>query len=144
MTAYFYLRLYTKLAWKATWQLVNRKADFLQNESILIDSHNESNRFESRIGMLYAVLAARGRIAAATCRITPRLTSTSQWAETWHNGLDLGLPGPDLQNIFRFIIRFRPIPRISRTVYRYFWAYPFLLFSSFFPTFFSFWFRAVG
>jgi len=26
---------------------------FLQNESILIDSHNESNRFESRIGMLY-------------------------------------------------------------------------------------------
>jgi len=33
---------------------VNRKADFfLQNESIRIDSHNESNRFESRIGMLY-------------------------------------------------------------------------------------------
>ena len=26
---------------------------FLQNESIRIDSHNESNRFESRIGMLY-------------------------------------------------------------------------------------------
>jgi len=25
---------------------------FLLNESILIDSHNESNRFESRIGML--------------------------------------------------------------------------------------------
>ena len=25
---------------------------FLQNESIEIDSHNESNRFESRIGML--------------------------------------------------------------------------------------------
>ena len=33
--------------------IVNRKADFLQNESIQIDSHNESNRFESRIGMLY-------------------------------------------------------------------------------------------
>jgi len=33
--------------------IVNRKADFLQNESIRIDSHNESNRFESRIGMLY-------------------------------------------------------------------------------------------
>ena len=30
------------------------KADFfLQNKSIRIDSHNESNRFESRIGMLY-------------------------------------------------------------------------------------------
>jgi len=27
---------------------------FLLNESILIDSHNESNRFESRIGMLYS------------------------------------------------------------------------------------------
>ena len=26
---------------------------FLQNESIRIDSDNESNRFESRIGMLY-------------------------------------------------------------------------------------------
>ena len=26
---------------------------FLQNESIRIDSYNESNRFESRIGMLY-------------------------------------------------------------------------------------------
>jgi len=26
---------------------------FLQNESIRIDSHNEWNRFESRIGMLY-------------------------------------------------------------------------------------------
>ena len=26
---------------------------FLLNESIRIDSHNESNRFESRIGMLY-------------------------------------------------------------------------------------------
>ena len=29
---------------------------FLQNESIRIDSHNESNRFESRIGMLYSRL----------------------------------------------------------------------------------------
>jgi len=28
---------------------------FLLNESIRIDSHNESNRFESRIGMLYRV-----------------------------------------------------------------------------------------
>jgi len=36
--------------------IVNRKADFLRNESILIDSHNESNRFESRIGMLYSLL----------------------------------------------------------------------------------------
>ena len=31
------------------------KADFLLNESIRIDSHNESNRFESRIGMLYYI-----------------------------------------------------------------------------------------
>jgi len=38
---------------KTARQLVNRKADFfLQNESIQIDSHNELNRFESRIGML--------------------------------------------------------------------------------------------
>ena len=29
---------------------------FLLNESIGIDSHNESNRFESRIGMLYTPL----------------------------------------------------------------------------------------
>ena len=29
---------------------------FLQNESIRIDSHNESNRFESRIGMLYCTV----------------------------------------------------------------------------------------
>jgi len=29
---------------------------FLQNESIRIDSHNESNRFKSRIGMLYKLL----------------------------------------------------------------------------------------
>jgi len=29
---------------------------FLQNESIRIDSHNESNRFESQIGMLYYLL----------------------------------------------------------------------------------------
>jgi len=28
---------------------------FLQNESIRNDSHNESNRFESRIGMLYTI-----------------------------------------------------------------------------------------
>jgi len=28
---------------------------FLQNESIRIDSHNESNRIESRIGMLYCM-----------------------------------------------------------------------------------------
>jgi len=32
---------------KTTWQLVNRKADFLLNESIRIDSHNESNRIDS-------------------------------------------------------------------------------------------------
>ena len=32
---------------KTAWQLVNRKADFLQNESIRIDSHNESNRIDS-------------------------------------------------------------------------------------------------
>ena len=32
---------------------MNQKADFLQNESIRIDSHNESNWFKSRIGMLY-------------------------------------------------------------------------------------------
>jgi len=32
---------------KTAWQLVNRKADFLQNESIWIDSHNESNRIDS-------------------------------------------------------------------------------------------------
>ena len=38
---------------KTARQVVNRKVDFLQNESILIDSHNESNRLESRIGMLY-------------------------------------------------------------------------------------------
>jgi len=43
---------------------VNRKADFfLQNESIRIDSHNESNRFESRIGMLYPlVVEAPGQL----------------------------------------------------------------------------------
>jgi len=32
---------------KTAWQLVNRKADYLQNESIRIDSHNESNRIDS-------------------------------------------------------------------------------------------------
>ena len=32
---------------KTARQLVNRKADFLQNESIRIDSHNESNRIYS-------------------------------------------------------------------------------------------------
>ena len=32
---------------KTAWQLVNRKADFLQNESIRIDLHNESNRIDS-------------------------------------------------------------------------------------------------
>ena len=48
---------------------------FLQNESIRIDSHNESNRFESRIGMLYCNATSRqristkGRIAAAL--VTP-------------------------------------------------------------------------
>jgi len=41
---------------KTACQLVNRKADFLLNESIRIDSHNESNRFESRIGMLYCAI----------------------------------------------------------------------------------------
>ena len=30
---------------------------FLLNESIQIDSHNESNQFESQIGMLYYVRA---------------------------------------------------------------------------------------
>ena len=41
---------------KTAWQLVNRNADFFsENESIRIDSLNESNRFESRIGMLYSV-----------------------------------------------------------------------------------------
>jgi len=30
-----------------SWQLVNRKADFLLSESIRIDSHNESNRIDS-------------------------------------------------------------------------------------------------
>jgi len=34
---------------------VNRKADFLQNESIRIDSYKESNRFESQIGILYCL-----------------------------------------------------------------------------------------
>jgi len=38
------------LVQKTAWQLVNRKADFFTKR---IDSHNESNRFESRIGMLY-------------------------------------------------------------------------------------------
>jgi len=38
---------------------VNQKADFLLNESIRIDSHNESNRFESRIGMLQAQASHR-------------------------------------------------------------------------------------
>jgi len=42
---------------------------FLQNESIRIDSHKESNRFESRIGMLY-------RAAAAPGSATPELDST--------------------------------------------------------------------
>jgi len=32
---------------KTALQLVNRKADFLQNESIRIDSHKESNRIDS-------------------------------------------------------------------------------------------------
>jgi len=32
---------------KTARQLVNRKADFLQNESIRIDSHNESNLIDS-------------------------------------------------------------------------------------------------
>ena len=32
---------------KTAWQLVNRKADFLLNESIRIDSRNESNRIDS-------------------------------------------------------------------------------------------------
>jgi len=32
---------------KTAWQLVNRKAYFLQNESIRIDSHNEWNRIDS-------------------------------------------------------------------------------------------------
>ena len=32
---------------KTEWQLMNRKADFLQNESIRIDSHDKSNRFDS-------------------------------------------------------------------------------------------------
>ena len=44
---------------------MNRKADFLLNESIRIDSHNESNRFESRIGMLYAWLG-REAVTART------------------------------------------------------------------------------
>jgi len=76
---------------------------FLQNESIRIDSHNESNRFESRIGMLYRVdicrpaltpggLRRRGvwvQIAAATlsCNslgklftpIVPLFTKQSNW-----------------------------------------------------------------
>ena len=33
--------------------IVNRKADFFTKR---IDSHNEWNRFESRIGMLYSLL----------------------------------------------------------------------------------------
>jgi len=41
---------------------------FLQNESIRIDSHNESNRFESRIGMLY--YAHTHTAAAATTSAT--------------------------------------------------------------------------
>jgi len=32
---------------KTAWQLVNRKADFLQNKSIQIDSHNKSNWIDS-------------------------------------------------------------------------------------------------
>ena len=40
-----WLRLYTKLARKAAWQLVNRKADFfLQNELIRITNRIDSNR----------------------------------------------------------------------------------------------------
>jgi len=44
---YDYQSHYYFLISRLTTQLVNRKADFLQNESILIDSHNESNRFDS-------------------------------------------------------------------------------------------------
>ena len=39
---------------------------FLQNESIRIDSYNESNRFESRIGMLYKEV-----YFDATCTVVP-------------------------------------------------------------------------
>ena len=41
---------------------------FLLNESIRIDSHNESNRFESRIGMLYLIFRK--------VRFLSKLTST--------------------------------------------------------------------
>ena len=39
---------------KTAWQLVNRKANFLQNESIRIDSHNESNRMYSNRELEYS------------------------------------------------------------------------------------------
>ena len=47
MTAYFWLRLHTKLARKAAWQLVNRKVDFYKTnrfESIRITNRIDSNR----------------------------------------------------------------------------------------------------
>ena len=48
MSAYFFGWDYTiNKQEKTAWQLVNRTADFLLNESIRIDSHNESNRIDS-------------------------------------------------------------------------------------------------
>jgi len=59
------MRLCYLFSAKTAWQLVNRKADFfLQNESIrIVDSHNESNRFESRIWILYRTASSPGSTA---------------------------------------------------------------------------------
>ena len=57
---------------------MNRKADFLQNESILIDSHNESNQFDSNRELecsnASAILAMRTATVNWTC--TSSLAST--------------------------------------------------------------------
>ena len=49
---------------------MNRKADFLQNEAIRIDSQNESNRFESRIGMLQCALQPLPLGLSGGCQLT--------------------------------------------------------------------------
>ena len=50
MTAYFWLRLYTKLARKAAWQLVNRKANFFTKR---IDSIRITNRIANWNALIY-------------------------------------------------------------------------------------------
>jgi len=76
MTAYFWLRLYTKLASKAAWQLVNRKADFF---TIRIDSHNES----IRIANWNAVLNTRTLLVMTVCMITTSLLTMLQKIASW-------------------------------------------------------------